>query len=90
MPNMRNTKNPMPSQEPQVRAHNFNEVALGYTEEQALLLTLLGHDITLWINDTYADVHCLRVLLCTTGYIGLNADDVVVLCRDVERMTVEV
>jgi len=27
---------PMPKQEPRVRAHNFNEVALGYTEEQAL------------------------------------------------------
>ena len=26
----------MPSQEPQVRAHNFNEVALGYTRELAL------------------------------------------------------
>ena len=29
-------KNPMPSQEPEVRAHNFNEVALGYSEETAL------------------------------------------------------
>jgi glutamate synthase (NADPH/NADH) small chain len=27
---------PMPKQEPKVRAHNFNEVALGYTEEQTL------------------------------------------------------
>ena len=36
MPNMRNTKNPMPSQEPLVRAHNFNEVALGYSEAMAL------------------------------------------------------
>jgi glutamate synthase (NADPH/NADH) small chain len=27
---------PMPKQEPKVRAHNFNEVALGYSEEQAL------------------------------------------------------
>ena len=35
MPNMKKEKNPMPSQEPQVRAHNFNEVALGYTEELA-------------------------------------------------------
>jgi len=26
----------MPKQKPEVRAHNFNEVALGYTEEQAL------------------------------------------------------
>ena len=34
--NMRNTKNPMPSQEPNVRNHNFSEVALGYTEEMAI------------------------------------------------------
>ena len=36
MPNMSLKKNPMPSQDPQVRAHNFNEVAIGYTEEMAL------------------------------------------------------
>ena len=36
MPNMRMTKNPMPSQDPNVRNKNFLEVALGYTEEQAL------------------------------------------------------
>ena len=34
--NMRLDKNPMPSQEPEVRNQNFLEVALGYTEEQAL------------------------------------------------------
>ena len=36
MPNMSLKKNEMPSQEPQVRNKNFLEVALGYTEEQAL------------------------------------------------------
>ncbi len=36
MPNMSLQKNPMPSQDPEVRSHNFDEVALGYTEEQAL------------------------------------------------------
>ncbi len=36
MPNMSNKKNPMPSQEPAVRAHNFAEVALGYSEATAL------------------------------------------------------
>ena len=36
MANMRKDKNPMPSQEPLVRAHNFSEVALGYSEELAL------------------------------------------------------
>ena len=36
MANMSLTKNPMPSQDPNVRNKNFSEVALGYTEEQAL------------------------------------------------------
>ena len=36
MPNMSLTKNPMPSQDPKVRAHNFEEVATGYTKEMAL------------------------------------------------------
>lgn len=36
MPNMSLKKNPMPSQEPQVRAHNFDEVATGYSEETAI------------------------------------------------------
>ena len=36
MPNMSLEKNDMPSQDPNVRNRNFKEVALGYTEEQAL------------------------------------------------------
>ena len=36
MPNMSLKKNEMPSQAPDVRNKNFLEVALGYTEEQAL------------------------------------------------------
>lgn len=36
MPNMRPDRNPMPSQEPNVRNKNFDEVALGYTEEMAI------------------------------------------------------
>ena len=35
-PNMSLKKNPMPSQEPAVRAHNFQEVTCGYTEEIAV------------------------------------------------------
>ena len=35
-PNMSLKKNPMPTQEPSVRARNFDEVALGYTEEMAI------------------------------------------------------
>ncbi len=36
MPNMSLKKNPMPSQEPLVRARNFREVALGYDEAAAI------------------------------------------------------
>lgn len=36
MPNMNPKRNPMPSQDPAVRAHNFDEVTCGYTEEMAL------------------------------------------------------
>ena len=36
MPNMSPTKNPMPTQEPQIRAKNFQEVATGYSEETAV------------------------------------------------------
>ncbi len=36
MANMAPGKNPMPSQEPDIRNKNFDEVALGYTKEQAL------------------------------------------------------
>ena len=34
--NPRKDKNPMPSQDPKVRAHNFEEVAQGYTAEMAI------------------------------------------------------
>ncbi len=36
MPNMSLKKNEMPSQSPEVRSRNFDEVALGYTKEQAI------------------------------------------------------
>lgn len=36
MPNMSLKKNEMPAQDPQVRRRNFDEVTLGYTEEQAI------------------------------------------------------
>ncbi len=36
MPNMSMKKNPMPVQDPNVRNGNFDEVALGYTAEQAI------------------------------------------------------
>ena len=34
--NKQNTKTPMPSQEPNIRNSNFDEVALGYDEEMAV------------------------------------------------------
>ncbi len=34
--NMSNTKCPMPTQDPEVRCHNFDEVALGYTYDMAV------------------------------------------------------
>ena len=36
MANMSQHKNEMPTQDPKVRSRNFNEVALGYSKEQAL------------------------------------------------------
>ncbi len=36
MANMSNKRNEMPTQEPSLRAKNFEEVALGYTEQQAI------------------------------------------------------
>ncbi len=36
MANMSNTKNPMPTEDAKIRSHNFNEVALGYSEAAAL------------------------------------------------------
>ncbi|MBE6667098.1 MAG: NADPH-dependent glutamate synthase [Ruminococcaceae bacterium] len=36
MPNMSMKKNPMPSQKPEIRARNFEEVALGYDEATAI------------------------------------------------------
>ncbi len=35
-PNMSLVKNPMPTQDPKARAKNFDEVALGYTQEMAM------------------------------------------------------
>ena len=36
MANMSLKRNEMPTQDALVRAHNFDEVALGYTEQQAI------------------------------------------------------
>lgn len=36
MANMRLTKNPMPTQKPELRIHNFEEITTGYTEQMAI------------------------------------------------------
>ena len=43
MANMSLKKNEMPSQDPNVRNKNFLEVALGYTEEQFLVLHVVDN-----------------------------------------------
>ena len=53
MPNMQNEKTPMPLQEGLVRITNFEEVALGYTEEQM-------------INEADRCLHCVNHP-CTAG-----------------------
>ena len=42
MANMTLVKTPMPEQDPQIRARNFKEVALGYTPEQVEAMMAAG------------------------------------------------
>ena len=53
MANMELKKTPMPEQDPLVRAGNFKEVALGYTEEMAL-------------NEAARCLHC-KNMPCVSG-----------------------
>lgn len=53
MPNMRNTKNEMPCRDPKERIRTFEEVALGYNEEQA-------------VDEAQRCLHC-KNRPCTTG-----------------------
>ena len=53
MPNMSLKKNPMPSQEPDVRNKNFLEVALGYTADIA-------------VDEAQRCLHC-KAMPCVSG-----------------------
>lgn len=62
MPNMRMTKNEMPCQEPSARIKTFDEVALGYDEEQA-------------VDEANRCLHC-KHRPCTTGCpVGVKIPD---------------
>ena len=39
-----NKKTPVLEQDPQVRAKNFDEVCLGYTEDEAILEAILSYE----------------------------------------------
>ena len=56
--NMQAEKTPMPTQAPDVRNHNFKEVALGYTEEQA-------------INEAKRCLQCKKPLCVTAVLSGI-------------------
>ena len=60
MPNMQQNKTPVKEQEPEVRARNFKEVTLGYTEEEA-------------VNEAQRCLNC-KNRPCTEGCFWLNAD----------------
>lgn len=53
MPNMSQKKNPMPTLPPEIRAHSFSEVALGYDEETA-------------VSEAERCLHC-KSMPCVTG-----------------------
>ena len=67
MANMSLVKNPMPSQDPNVRNKNFDEVALGYTEEQALdeAQRCLNCKHKPCMNGCPVMVHIPEILSCT-------------------------
>ncbi len=62
-------REPMPRQDPKVRAHNFNEVALGYGEEQAL-------------HEAERCIQCPK-RFCTVGCpVGVDIPEFILALRD--------
>ena len=62
MANMQMNKTPMPEQEPQVRNHNFLEVAQGYTAEQA-------------VNEAKRCIHCKNPACVSGCPVGIPIPD---------------
>ena len=62
MANMQMNKTPMPEQEPQVRNHNFLEVAQGYTAEQA-------------VNEAKRCIHCTNPACVSGCPVGIPIPD---------------
>ena len=62
MANMQMTKTPMPEQDPQVRNHNFLEVAQGYTLEQAM-------------NEAKRCIHCKNPACVSGCPVGIPIPD---------------
>ena len=62
MANMQMTKTPMPEQDPQVRNHNFLEVAQGYTLEQAM-------------NEAQRCIHCKNPACVSGCPVGIPIPD---------------
>ena len=62
MANMQMTKTPMPEQDPQVRNHNFLEVAQGYTPEQA-------------VNEAKRCIHCKNPACVSGCPVGIPIPD---------------
>lgn len=62
MPNMEINKNPMPIQDPKKRAHNFDEVTLGYSKETA-------------INEAQRCLHCVNSPCVNGCPVNINIPD---------------
>ena len=62
MANMQMNKTPMPEQDPQVRNHNFLEVAQGYTLEQAM-------------NEAQRCIHCKNPACVSGCPVGIPIPD---------------
>ena len=63
------TRTPMREQDPQVRAHNFQEVPLGYSEEEAR-------------NEAARCMHCAKPMCVTGCPVNVNIPEFIALIND--------